>query len=85
MRDRNVAKQILIKFRNWNLGCYNLQYLAKNQPTQRCQSLITQGSDHPPVLEPHMVLISNTRTLITVPLQGHGALSFLDISHPLSS
>jgi hypothetical protein len=35
----------------------HLQYLAKNQSTQRCQSLITQGSDHPPVLEPHMVLI----------------------------
>jgi hypothetical protein len=34
----------------------HLQYLAKNQCTQRCQSLITQGSDHPPVLEPHMVL-----------------------------
>jgi hypothetical protein len=31
-------------------------YLAKNQSTQRCQSLITPGSDHPPVLEPHMVL-----------------------------
>jgi hypothetical protein len=30
--------------------------IAKNQSTQRCQSLITQGSDHPPVLEPHMVL-----------------------------
>jgi hypothetical protein len=27
----------------------HLQYLAKNQSTQRC--------DHPPVLEPHMVLI----------------------------
>jgi hypothetical protein len=37
----------------------HLQYLAKNQSTQRCQSLIIQGSDHPPVLEPHMVL--NTR------------------------
>jgi hypothetical protein len=36
----------------------HLQYLAKNQSTQHCQSLITQGSDHPPVLEPHMVLIS---------------------------
>jgi hypothetical protein len=36
----------------------HLQYLAKNQFTQRCQSLITQGSDHPPVLEPHMVLRS---------------------------
>jgi hypothetical protein len=34
----------------------HLQYLAKNQSTQRCQSLITQGSDHPTVLEPHMVL-----------------------------
>jgi hypothetical protein len=34
----------------------HLQYLAKNQSTQRCQSLITQGSDHPPVLKPHMVL-----------------------------
>jgi hypothetical protein len=34
----------------------HLQYLAMNQSTQRCQSLITQGSDHPPVLEPHMVL-----------------------------
>jgi hypothetical protein len=33
----------------------HLQYLAKNQSTQRCQSLITQGSDHPPVLEPHLV------------------------------
>jgi hypothetical protein len=34
----------------------HLQYLANNLSTQRCQSLITQGSDHPPVLEPHMVL-----------------------------
>jgi hypothetical protein len=34
----------------------HLQYLAKNQSTQRRQSLITPGSDHPPVLEPHMVL-----------------------------
>jgi hypothetical protein len=30
----------------------HLQYLAKNQSTQRCQSLITPESDHPPVLEP---------------------------------
>jgi hypothetical protein len=50
----------------------HLQYLAKNQSTQRCQSLITQGSDHPPVLEPHMVLnlpldecIDNTHTKVT--------------------
>jgi hypothetical protein len=33
----------------------HLQYLAKNQSTQCCQSLITPWSDHPPVLEPHMV------------------------------
>jgi hypothetical protein len=38
----------------------HLQYLAKNQSTQYCQSLITQGSDHPPVLEPHMVLMGPT-------------------------
>jgi hypothetical protein len=50
----------------------HLQYLAKNKSTQRCQSLITQGSDHPPVLEPHMVLnrpldecIGNTHTKVT--------------------
>jgi hypothetical protein len=36
----------------------HLQYLAKNQSTQCCQSLVTLESDHPPVLEPHMVLIS---------------------------
>jgi hypothetical protein len=34
----------------------HLHNLAMNQSTQPCQSLITQGSDHPPVLEPHMVL-----------------------------
>jgi hypothetical protein len=34
----------------------HLQYFAKNQSTQHCQSLITLGSDHPLVLEPHMVL-----------------------------
>jgi hypothetical protein len=34
----------------------HLQNLSKNHSTQRCQSLITQGSDHPQVLEPHMVL-----------------------------
>jgi hypothetical protein len=28
-----------------------------NQSTQRCQSLITLGSDHPQVLEQHMVLM----------------------------
>jgi hypothetical protein len=35
----------------------HLQYLAKNQSTQRCQSLITPWSNHPSVLEPHMALI----------------------------
>jgi hypothetical protein len=30
--------------------------LTENQSTQRCQSLITKGSNHPPVLEPLMVL-----------------------------
>jgi hypothetical protein len=39
----------------------HLQYLDKNQSTQHCQSLITQGSDHPPVLEPHMVLTITRR------------------------
>jgi hypothetical protein len=39
----------------------HLQYLAKNQSTQRCQSLITPGSDHPLVLEPHMVLSRRTK------------------------
>jgi hypothetical protein len=34
----------------------HLQYLAKNQFTQCCQSLITPGNNHPLVLEPHMVL-----------------------------
>jgi hypothetical protein len=31
--------------------------LSQNQSTPRCQSLITSGSDHPLVLEPHMALI----------------------------
>jgi hypothetical protein len=34
-------------------GDLHLQYLAKNQSTPCCKSLITRGSDHPPVLEPH--------------------------------
>jgi hypothetical protein len=34
----------------------HLHYLAKNMSTQHCLSLITAGSDHPPVLEPQMVL-----------------------------
>jgi hypothetical protein len=55
----------------------HLQYLAKNQSTQHCQSLITQGSDHPPVLEPHMVLKSFiwSSRLFTTPLGGIKVLS----------
>jgi hypothetical protein len=58
----------------------HLKYLAKNQPTQRCQSLITQGSDHPPVLEPHMVLRLEEEESICVhamwdPLGSEGAFS----------
>jgi hypothetical protein len=34
-------------------------YLAKNHSTQHCQSLIKLESNHPPVLEPHMVLIGD--------------------------
>jgi hypothetical protein len=30
--------------------------LSQESVHKRCQSLITQGSDHPPVIEPHMVL-----------------------------
>jgi hypothetical protein len=50
----------------------HLQYLAKNQSTQLYQSLITQGGDHPPVLEPHMVLrfprtTTNSATLWAMP------------------
>jgi hypothetical protein len=32
------------------------QYLAKNQSTQHCQSLITPGSNHPLMLKPHKIL-----------------------------
>jgi hypothetical protein len=37
----------------------HLHYLAKNQSTQCCQSLITTESDHSPVLEPHMLSITH--------------------------
>jgi hypothetical protein len=46
----------------------HLQYLAKDQSTQRCQSLITPGSDHPPVLEPPMVLIYHIQGPIQISL-----------------
>jgi hypothetical protein len=42
----------------------HLQYLAKSQST-RCQSLITPGSDHPPVLEPHGSSISPLMSALT--------------------
>jgi hypothetical protein len=49
----------------------HLQYLAKNQSTQHCQSLITQGSGHPPVLEPHMVLNYETWLVYLQKITGH--------------
>jgi hypothetical protein len=53
----------------------HLQYLAKNQSTQRCQSLITQGSNHPPVLEPHMVLIEpRPHRAVTAAMDSRGSL-----------
>jgi hypothetical protein len=49
----------------------HLQYLAKNQSTPCCQSLIRPGSYHPSVLEPQMALnlpldecIDNTLVLV---------------------
>jgi hypothetical protein len=39
-----------------------MQYLAKNQSTPRCQSLITLGSDHPSVLEPHRLSLRSEGT-----------------------
>jgi hypothetical protein len=54
-RQRPFALVIHLHQHESSLNLY-LQYLAKNQSTQHCQSLITQGSDHPSVLEPHMVL-----------------------------
>jgi hypothetical protein len=53
----------------------HLQYLAKNQSIQRCQSLITQGSDYPPVLEPHMVLRIAVRDDLTVAAGAAGAVA----------
>jgi hypothetical protein len=45
----------------------HLQYLAKNQSTQCCQSFIIPGSDHPPVLEPHMVLTPELHCRVPLP------------------
>jgi hypothetical protein len=56
-------------------SCFHLHQhqssCKKNQSTQHCQSLVTPGSNHPPVLEPHMALnlpldecIDNTRLII---------------------
>jgi hypothetical protein len=68
----------------------HLQYLAKNQSTQSCQPLITQGSDHPPVLEPHMVLTHHfcfyrmtSSTSIEIDQQHLStALAALETAHP---
>jgi hypothetical protein len=53
----------------------HLQYLAKNQSAQHCQSLITQGSNHPLILEPHMVLTRQPRmaALCDVGAATHGS------------
>jgi hypothetical protein len=40
----------------------HLQYLAKNQSTQHCQSLITPGSDQSPVLKPPLMSALTTPT-----------------------
>jgi hypothetical protein len=58
-RRRRHFTLVLHLHRHQSSRNLHLQYLAKNPSTQRCQSLITQGSDHPPVLEPHMVLIAD--------------------------
>jgi hypothetical protein len=69
----------------------HLQYLAKNQSAQHCQSLITPESDHPPVLEPHLVLSAppQNRTatrreecLISKPAEARGLLSGIAIRVP---
>jgi hypothetical protein len=54
----------------------HLQYLAKNQSTQHCQSLITQGSDHPPVSNhtwssPIPLYLVSADWLVHVSLKGH--------------
>jgi hypothetical protein len=54
--QRRPFALVLLQHQHQSSHNLHLQYLAKNQSTQRCQSLIRQGSDHPPVLEPHMVL-----------------------------
>jgi hypothetical protein len=50
--DRSFAL-IIHLHRHQSSRNLHLQYLAKSQFTSRCQSLITLGSDHPPVLESH--------------------------------
>ena len=49
----------------------HLQYLAKNQSTPHCQSLITPGSDHPPVLEPYRLSISPLMSTLTTHMIGN--------------
>jgi hypothetical protein len=51
-RDQNVAKQILIKIRNWNLGCYTraagevMTLLPRDTGT--CSLCIIKGDDITP-------------------------------------
>jgi hypothetical protein len=52
----------------------HLQYLAKNQSTQCCQSLITPGRGHPLVLEPHKVLNWARPADLGRPAQAHPGL-----------
>jgi hypothetical protein len=54
-RDRPFAL-VLHLHKHQSSRNLHLHYLAENQSTKHCQSLIAQGSDHPPILEPHMVL-----------------------------
>jgi hypothetical protein len=42
----------------------HLQYLAKSQSTQRCQSLITPGRYHPLILEPHRSSIRSSESFL---------------------
>jgi hypothetical protein len=49
----------------------HMQYLAKNQSTPHCQSLITPGSDLPPVHEPQRLSISPSMSALTTHMIGN--------------
>jgi hypothetical protein len=60
----------------------HLQYLVKNQSTQHCKSLITPGSDHPSVVEPHMVLNgSDNIFLLLLVCRGRASTSSYTCGH----